>query len=77
MESKITCPYCKKKFEPTEKNNEFVKKRKSRRDSINFCDYATSEELYEKTGLTVKQALRILDLELAEIRKKREKKSHE
>lgn len=38
---------------------------------MNFCDYATPDEMFEKTGLTVKQALRILDAELEEIRKKR------
>ena len=36
---------------------------------MRFSQYKTADELYEHTGLTIHQALRIVDLELEEFKK--------
>lgn len=36
-----------------------------------FTQYKTAKELFEETGLTIRQALRVVDLELEELRKYR------
>ena len=35
---------------------------------MNFLQYETAEELYKATGLTVNQAIRIVDVELQKLR---------
>ena len=39
---------------------------------MNFLQYRTPQELQEKTGLTVEQAIAIIDKELDELKKTRE-----